>query len=723
MTFLNATLLIGTAAGSIPLVIHLLQKNKRKPLQWSAMQFLFVQNIKQRRRLRLEQLLLLLLRVSIPVLLALCMARPLLSSLRAPSRRLPTSLVILLDDSASMDSSAGPSSPFARAKSVTEKLLASLPRGSEVALLGMSDPQVPWSEFTVSTERALSLLRERNPLPAEALVRDSLDAATEQFLKAHLPTRRLVIISDFQKSNWSAQDAVLREKAIERLRALSLPPEITLCDINSAPIENVAVESIHFSNLPLGIGQRMRFRTTLHNYGKKPRSNLLVSWIFDGVSEPPTSCSIAASESAQLLFEKTFSERGPHTVQVSIEQDQLPADDTAWANLTVCEPLPILLVNGSPSKEPLEGETDFLQLALQPSATRMTREESLFQTEVVEPNTWSEKAILSAKVIVLANVTSLSNQRLSRLEAFVQKGGGLVVFTGPQIDADWYNKNLHRAGRGVLPARIDALQNLRGDAAQHPPSLIIQTPGHPILEPFSSSDTPFQDLRIQSWFTLRAPASENSTPQPTTVLALEDGSPVLIERRYGEGIVLQCAIPCSPTWSNLPTRPTFVPLMQKLIAYAANANSSPQSLFTGDSITAYLPAKVGAASATIITPSGKSFPLPIQKKDDSAFVEYADTRLPGIYSVAVEGQPKQLFALNLSQSESDPEKLSTEALQTFARQSGATLLQAEDSLELPPPKGGFGREIWTPLLWLVLALLFAESLLLQRFHLRREQTP
>jgi len=163
--------------------------------------------------------------------------------------------------------------------------------------------------------------------------------------------------------------------------------------------------------------------------------------------------------------------------------------------------------------------------------------------------------------------------------------------------------------------------------------------------------------------------------------------------------------------------------MQKLIAYAANANSSPQSLFTGDSITTYLPTKAGAASATIITPSGKSVPLPIQKKDDSAFVEYADTRLPGIYSVAVEGQPKQLFALNLPQSESDPEKLSAEALQTFARQSGATLLQAEDSLELPPPKGGFGREIWTPLLWLVLALLFAESLLLQRFHLRREQTP
>jgi uncharacterized membrane protein len=722
MTFLNATLLIGTAAGSLPLLIHLLQKNKRKPLQWSAMQFLFAQNIRQRRRLRIEQLLLLLVRISIPVLLALCMARPLLSSLRAPSKRLPTSLVILLDDSASMDCPTGASSAFTRAKSVTEKLLRNLPRGSEVALLGMSDPQVPWSEFTVSTDRALALLSERTSQTTEAHLKDSLDAATEQFSKAHLPTRRLVVISDFQKSNWSTQDAILREKAIQRLRALSLPPEIILCDTNAASIENVAVEAIHFSKLPVALGQKMRFRTTLHNYGKKPRSNLLVSWIFDGTTTTPTGCSIAPQESVQLLLEKTFTERGSHTVQVSIERDQFPADDIAWAHVNVSEPLSILLVNGSPSKEPMEGDTDFLQLALQPDLARKTREESFFQTDVVEPNTWSEKALLNAKVIVLANVPSLSNQRLSRLEAFVQKGGGLVVFTGPQIDADWYNKNLHRSGRGLIPARIDTLQNYKESSAQNPPSLILQSPSHPILEPFSGSDAPFHDLRIQSWFTLRTTASTDSSPQPNTVLALDDGSPLLIERRYGEGIVLQCAIPCSPNWSNLPTRPAFVPLMQKLVAYAASANSNPQNLFTGDSIIAPLPAKTSTASATIITPAGKSFPLPIQKKDDSAFVEYADTRLPGIYAVTIEGQPNQLFALNLPRSESDPEKLSAEALQTLAHEWGATLLKTEDSLELPPPQGGFGREIRTPLLWLVLALLFSESLLLQRFHSRKEHT-
>ena len=723
MTFLNATLLTGTAAGSIPLLIHLLQKNKRKPLQWSAMQFLFAQNLKQRRRIRFEQLLLLLLRVAIPTLLALCMARPLLSSLRAPAQTLPTSLVVLLDDSASMASPSGPSSAFTRAKFVTERLLRNLPRGSEVALLGMSDPQAPWTEFTVSTERALALLGERTPLPATALLKDSLEAAAEQFSKAHLPTRRLVIISDFQKSNWSPQDATLRAKTIERLRSLSLPPEITLCDTSSEPFENVAVESINFSKLPVGVGQRMRFRTTLHNYGKKPRTNLSVTWTIDGITATPTTISLAAQESTQLLFQQAFTERGPHTLQVSIDHDQLPYDDTAWATIMVSEPLPVLLVNGSPSKEPLEGETDFLQLALQPRTAQRNPAESFFLTDVVEPATWSEKAILGAKVVVLANVATLSVQRIARLEAFVQKGGGLVVFTGPQIDADWYNKNLHRSGRGVLPARIDALQNYKEGSARNPPSLTMPVPGHSILEPFSTSDAPFQDLRIQSWFTLRMPAPTDAAPQPTTILALDDGSPLLLERKFGAGIVLQCAIPCSPTWSNLPTRPAFVPLMQKVIAYAANATSSPQNLSTGDTITAYLPKKIGNSTATIITPSGKSFPLAIQKKDDSVFVEYPDTRLPGVYTVASDDQPNQLFAVNLSQLESDPEKLSEDATQAIAHQYGASLLHAGDSLEIPPAKGAFGREIWTPLLWTVLIILFLESILLQRFRLKKETTP
>jgi len=86
MTFLNGILLGGAIAGTIPLAIHLLNRNRPRTIRWGAMQLLASQPKSKRQHIELEQLLLLLLRISIPILLALCMARPIASSLRAGGR-------------------------------------------------------------------------------------------------------------------------------------------------------------------------------------------------------------------------------------------------------------------------------------------------------------------------------------------------------------------------------------------------------------------------------------------------------------------------------------------------------------------------------------------------------------------------------------------------------------------------------------------------------------
>ena len=82
MLFLNLMLVGGALAGGIPLAIHLLRRNNPRVVFWGAMQFLAAKTLQQRRRVQLERLLLLLLRIAIPVVLALCMARPVVSWLR-----------------------------------------------------------------------------------------------------------------------------------------------------------------------------------------------------------------------------------------------------------------------------------------------------------------------------------------------------------------------------------------------------------------------------------------------------------------------------------------------------------------------------------------------------------------------------------------------------------------------------------------------------------------
>ena len=70
MNFLNIILLGGAAAASLPLLIHLLHKSRFKVVPWAAMHLLDPRRLAQKRRIRMENLLLLLVRCLIPVVLA-----------------------------------------------------------------------------------------------------------------------------------------------------------------------------------------------------------------------------------------------------------------------------------------------------------------------------------------------------------------------------------------------------------------------------------------------------------------------------------------------------------------------------------------------------------------------------------------------------------------------------------------------------------------------------
>src|SRR5205085_12011795 len=91
---------LGAALAAVPLVIHLLSRRRVRPVKWAAMQWLVTALKKHQKRLRLENLLILLLRIAAVVLLGLGVSRLVVSdayNLVRPRR----SVVLLLDTSAS----------------------------------------------------------------------------------------------------------------------------------------------------------------------------------------------------------------------------------------------------------------------------------------------------------------------------------------------------------------------------------------------------------------------------------------------------------------------------------------------------------------------------------------------------------------------------------------------------------------------------------------------
>src|SRR4051812_10172881 len=146
MTFLSPLLAWGMLLGAIPLIIHLLNRRRFRRVEWAPMRYLKLTIRRNRRRIQLEHLILLLLRIALPVLLFAFLARPIVDPtglegwLGGGGR---TSQVVLVDDSLSMGYAAGGPPAFRRAREVAAALLSAARPQDRCTLVTTSAPAAP----------------------------------------------------------------------------------------------------------------------------------------------------------------------------------------------------------------------------------------------------------------------------------------------------------------------------------------------------------------------------------------------------------------------------------------------------------------------------------------------------------------------------------------------------------------------------------------------------
>ncbi|MGH7577064.1 MAG: BatA domain-containing protein, partial [Longimicrobiales bacterium] len=99
MGFLSPALLFLGAVATVPLILHLLQRHQGPRVVFPALRYLRRAEKESARRIRLRQLLLMLLRIAAVLLIALAAGRPFAESGGATHE--PTAVAIVLDNSMS----------------------------------------------------------------------------------------------------------------------------------------------------------------------------------------------------------------------------------------------------------------------------------------------------------------------------------------------------------------------------------------------------------------------------------------------------------------------------------------------------------------------------------------------------------------------------------------------------------------------------------------------
>lgn len=767
MIFANSLLALGAMALAIPLTIHLLFRSRFTTVDWGAMHLLDSVVRINRKRLQWMHLLLLLLRCLIPVLLALCLAQPIFTAWRALPGDAPQSVVIAIDQSLSMSArDDSGTARFDQARSGLIDLLEQLSRRDEVLIV--SSGHVANPADSLSPMQAIQRLRKSQPFSGAVHIPGLIDAAVNASENAEHSNRRIVIVSDFQSQDLANSTLDGLRRASERLKKSMPAPVVSLWNLGGASetLKNVSVDSVVIDSPAVIAGRIGKFSARVRNASDTPASNLRLSWSLDGNVVEGQSLTLDARSSSTVRLSRSIDNPGMHELSVAIElADALPEDNRRSIGVDVTREIRVLLVDGRPSREALQSESDFLALALSPFAFGNQNQPDAVRTVITTASQFD--TVFQPKdfeVVVLANVRALEHRSQQLVAEHVATGGSLIFFDGDSVAPDEYNPGWHRRtlttdGEGVttqdigvelktheqelhLPARLGSIVGQARKVGVADSGGVPMQIGElsPQYKPWNilgtTGDTPFGDVDVFAYRKLsiddETATDELTTGVPATVLlAMANGAPLVVERRFGRGRVVQFATACDADWSTLPLRPSFLPMMQQLVLDLAGSQVNP-TVNVGDAFVvteAEILSGAGSSDATddsnekqsntqrthdlravtIRSPGGET--VQIESDGQGRFI-FAGCSSPGTYlispvndsqrsSVSVRSQTLRVAQVPPTESrlvDAEPARLAAAADLLMG-----TVYATADQLAADDRVNRYGREIWR---WLLAALLF-----------------
>ena len=273
--------MLGFTALASFLIIHLLNRQRYKRVKWAAMEFLLTAYKKTYRRLRLENLLLLILRTAAVLLAALAFAHPHAAGGQVGFQD-PVSALLLVDDSMSMGCKAqGDGTRMDLGKARLRDLLGRLPDHSLVTLDLASRASEPLLK-DATVEEALEAVDALKPSDLPCAMIPALGQAAALLRKSALGRREMTVLTDLQSSSWAASGTPALDPELKALVEEKVP--VRLLDVGDGQSENAALTDLRLlSKVPVA-GRPLKVEGRVRNFGTGPRQDLEVQLLVNGVA-------------------------------------------------------------------------------------------------------------------------------------------------------------------------------------------------------------------------------------------------------------------------------------------------------------------------------------------------------------------------------------------------------------------------------------------------------
>jgi hypothetical protein len=679
MSFWQWGFLFGTAAFSIPVVIHLIFHIRKRRVVFSSLRFLQHAVLQKKQRLRLRDLLLLLLRCAACILIALAFARPFRpgSVFAGADGKAREDVVIVFDDSPSGLAQEGSAPRWEKLAARASAEIARLNGGDDrVGVVLASDPKRAAVELGLGFKAAAGCLK---PSARRGNLSDALNTAIGMLASSTMPQRRIVVCTDLQ-SNQIDRNAWMESAQNASAVGRGIVAQVETPDGGApARLANLAVTEVKPKSDVWIENHPVTFAVRVANHGDGEVPNLTARLVVNGQVLASRSIGLGPRSSSEFELAGVFPRPGEFSGQVEIEaHDPLPEDDARCFALNLRNSLKALVIEDRlGERNSFLDEGYFVRMALGLKARGEDApglsgglDASYVRVDSREVSKTTAEAYAQADVIVAVGIASMSDAELRLLEDAVRGGKNLILFAGRSdglLNDPFYNGAFWKGGLGLLPARPGPLfEGNRAEGKFH--RIGAFKAGHTLFKKFSEQNEAYLRMPVYLKHYQANPAdlktgSEvsdtgkgGSRPAGEVLAHFTDGSPMVMERPFGKGAVLMFNFAPRPEATDLPRRAAFVPLLHQAVRHFESvAAVSNRNLLAGDAID-FAEAGIAPDTAVSLLRMGAAKDVWALKGGDHPVVEAA-----GIYQASFEKMGKDrarfvehaMWAVNRDPLESD----------------------------------------------------------------------
>lgn len=657
--------LAGLAALGLPVWIHLLRQHKQTPKFFSSLMFFERRTQSSVKHRRLKHYLLLCLRLAMLFLLALLFANPFIerTAPAASSRKL---VLIAVDHSFSMRYGEH----LEQAKQQAIDIVSKLGSGDRAEVVALGSRVDLLTQPSNDRNALKAAVRSITPSDATSSYAEfarylrALPRSTHMQVEGHL-------FSDMQKSSLPSSFSDLR---------LDDQTSLTLHSVAEPREPNWAVETV--SSPPRIYGTRKaRIQATVASYGA-PAARRYVTLALNGRTVETKPVDIPENGRAQVTFNDIDAPYGFSRGEVRIDgNDLLSDDDRFYFSMERTDPARALFIHDA------RQTPEYFRSALEAAS------DAAFALDVVPAAQAAGVSLNRYAFVVASGIGPGLGALENSLTSYVRKGGGLFVALGPAslaagrvpVTGDRVSESRYAAPEG------DRYRNVAQTDRSYPP--LAQT------GPLEAVKF-YQTLRVD-------------TGDARVAARLNDGSPLLYEKRVGEGRVVVLTSTLDNISNDFPLHASFVPFVEGIARYLEGGEARSNVATVGSYIELRT-AKDQAVAAEVIGPDGqRALDL---KQAASAPIYQVDRA--GFYDVRPANGRRQLVAVNIDRRESDLTQIPEE---TLALWRGGSLRPNPS-----PAAGNHGPELyplWKYLLIALFAVSVAESVVANRFTLASREAP